>query len=127
MGRQEGKTILIAEDDHAIIEVIKIILEDAGYITIGVSDGKSIVDIAMQQKPALILLDIWISGENGEEIAKKLKSTKNTRHIPIVMISANNETEQIAKKAGVKDFLQKPFNMEDLIAIVRKYTDKPQT
>src|SRR3954447_1815776 len=96
MGNKKA-TILVGEDDQAIIEVIKIILQDAGYETIGVTEAYSIISHVHERMPSLILLDIWMSGEDGGEIAKKIKSDKKTSHIPIVMISANNETENIAK------------------------------
>lgn len=121
MTKEKNKTIVVGEDDEAIIEVVKIILEDGGYKPIGVMEANSIIKIVQKSMPALILLDIWMSGENGGDIAKKIKSDKKLSHIPIVMISANNETEHIAKGVGADGFLQKPFNMEDLMAIVAKF------
>lgn len=121
MANKKNKTIVVGEDDHAIIEVVKIILEDAGYEPIGVTEASSIIKTVHNVMPALILMDIWMSGEDGGDIAKELKKDNKTSQIPIIMISANNETEHIAKSAGAEGFLQKPFNMEDLIAIVEKY------
>lgn len=117
----EKKTIVIGEDDHAIVEVVKIILQDAGYNPIGITEAAEIIKTIKKQPPALIFLDIWMSGEDGREIAKKIKNDKKLSHIPIVMISANNETEQIAKSVGADGFLSKPFAMEELIATVEKH------
>ena len=121
MTTKKNKTIVIGEDDQAIIEVVKIILQEGGYEPLGVTEAGSIIKTVQKSMPALILLDIWMSGENGGDIAKKIKMDKETSHIPIVMISANNETEHIAKGVGAEGFLQKPFNMEDLMAIVDKF------
>lgn len=118
---QNKITIVIGEDDHAILEVIKIILQDAGYSPIGVMQASKIIKIIEKELPSLIFLDIWMSGADGREIAKKIKNDKNLSHIPIIMISANNETEKIAKSVGADGFLSKPFEMEDLLAMVKKH------
>ncbi len=115
------KKVFVGEDDHAIIEVIKIILQDAQYEVVGSTEGTTVIKEVTNHMPQLILLDIWMSGEDGGEIAKHLKNNPITKNIPIIMISANNETEHIAKLAGANGFLQKPFNMEDLLTIVEKH------
>jgi DNA-binding response OmpR family regulator len=118
------KKILIAEDDRAILEVIKIILENEGYLIIP-ADREEAIYIALQKTPPdLILLDIWLGGNDGGKIAKIIKKNHNTKHVPIVMISANNETEKISKEAGADGFLLKPFNIDDLLHIVRKHSRK---
>lgn len=116
-----AKKILIAEDDKAIVEVVKIILDETGYTTLTIKDGESVIKIVKEKNPDLILLDIWLSGEDGGEIAKVLKSKEETKNTPIIIISANNETEQIAKDAGADGFLKKPFDINDLLEIVKKH------
>ena len=115
------KKILLAEDDQAIVEVVKIILEQDGYAIIAADSEQAIHAALDEHKPDLILLDIWLSGHDGGEIAKLLKAKRETQHIPIIMISANNETEKIAKESNADDFLLKPFDIDDLLRIVRKY------
>lgn len=115
------KKILIAEDDKAIIEVVKIILENEGYIIIATDREEAINQALKEHTPDLILLDIWLSGEDGGQIAKLLKQKKETKHIPIIIMSANNETEKITKEAGANDFLLKPFNIDDLLYVVKKH------
>lgn len=116
-----SKRILVAEDDSAIIEVMKIILQEAEYEVFTADTSKEIIEIIEKEKPQLLLLDIWLSGENGGEIAKILRSKDNTKYIPIIMVSANNETEKIAREVGAQDFLQKPFDIENLLVIVKKH------
>lgn len=115
------KKILIAEDDKAIIDVVKIILENEGYEILLADQGETIFKKIEKNRPDLIFLDIWLFGEDGGKIAKKLKSKSHTRHIPLVLMSANNETEKITKTVGADDFLLKPFDIDDLLFIVRKY------
>jgi CheY-like chemotaxis protein len=69
----------------------------------------------VERQPDLLLLDIWMSGLDGREICKALKLQDHTKHIPIILVSANRDTEQIAHDAGADDFLNKPFDMDDLL------------
>jgi CheY-like chemotaxis protein len=118
------KTILIAEDDKAIVEVIDIILTEAGYETVILKTGEKVVATVKKRKPHLLLLDIWLSGEDGGEIAKNLKAENHTKNVPIIMISANNEIEQIAREVGADGFLRKPFDIDDFLQTVAKYIGK---
>ena len=117
------KKVLVADDDPAILEVITLILEDAGYDVKTTVNGQT-EKLAKEYLPDLILLDIWMSGMDGRIICKDLKAQKITKHIPILMISANKDTEKIAKEAGADGFLAKPFDMKDLLNKVAAYTSK---
>lgn len=117
------KKILIADDDPAILEALKLMLEDAGYEVETTVNGET-VQTVKENFPDLILLDIWMSGMDGRDICAYLKSQELTRHIPIIMISANKDAMQIAKDAGADDFIAKPFEMNDLIARIKAYIDK---
>lgn len=116
------KKILVAEDDKAIIEVVRIILENEGYDVLTADQGEHVYKTIDKHAPDMILLDIWLFGEDGGQIAKTIKSKSHTKHIPLVMMSANNETEKITKEAGADDFLLKPFNIDDLLYMVKKHT-----
>ena len=115
------KRILVAEDDKAIIEVVKIILESEGYEILMADQGTHIYKTLEEHKPDMVLLDIWLFGEDGSEIAKKIKANTKTKDIPLIIMSANNETEKITKTAGADGFLLKPFNIDDLLDIVKKH------
>jgi CheY-like chemotaxis protein len=116
--------ILVIDDDSAILEVLKIILEDNDYMVKTLSDGSKIQEALSERKPDMILLDIWLSGMDGQEIATKLKQEESTKKIPIVMISANNEGKKISKKAKIEGFIAKPFEIEDILDIVKKFINK---
>lgn len=116
------KTIFVADDDLAILEVVTIILEDKGYTVVTTATGDGIVKKIQEAEPQLILLDIWMTGYDGGEITKMLRKHKSVSHIPIVIVSANNDTEKIAKAAGADGFLAKPFELEDLLGTVERYS-----
>jgi CheY-like chemotaxis protein len=108
------KKIMIADDDPAILDAMELLLVDEGYDVITASDGSSVKKL-IEEKPNLLLLDIWMSGEDGREIAKLLKSQAITRDIPIVLISASKDIDKSARDSGADDFLAKPFEIEDLL------------
>lgn len=112
--KKKAKKILIADDDPAIVDALQFMLEETGYEVITTLSGEAVPKM-FEQKPDLLLLDIWMSGQDGREICRKLKSQASTGKIPIMMISANKDTEEIAKVSGANDFLSKPFEMDELL------------
>jgi CheY-like chemotaxis protein len=118
MERQKKK-ILVADDDPDILEVLTLILEEADYEVEIAHDGQSLRDLE-HDVPDLLLLDIWMSGWNGGEICRFLKSQEQTRALPIVLFSANRETEAIAREAGADDFITKPFDLDHLLVVIER-------
>ena len=118
-----NKKILVVDDDLAILEALQIVLENAGYDVTTIADAQKVEREILQRNPDLILLDIWMSGQDGREITKHLKSKDDTKKVPIVLISALSNAEGIAKEAGADDFLAKPFDIDDLLAIVKRYAN----
>ncbi len=120
MSKSPTKKILIADDDPAILDAIQMILEMEGYKVDTTVDGETVAKM-FEDQPNLLLLDIWMSGQDGRDICKALKAQNSTRHIPIIMVSASRDIEQSARDAGADDFLAKPFEMDDLLAKVKLY------
>ncbi len=121
---ERKKRVLIADDDSAILEVLSLILEDEGYAVEIASDG-ALLENLHEDVPDLLLLDIWMSGLDGSAICKRLKGQEATSHLPIILFSANRDTERIAREAGANDFLAKPFEVDELLAKVCQYIDPP--
>ena len=119
-----NRRILIAEDDEAILEVIKTILDGEGYELLIPNNVQEIFEHVRnkEKEPAVMLLDIWLRGHDGGKVAKEIKANKQTQHIPVVLMSANNETEKIAKEVKAEAFLLKPFTIDELLEVVTKYT-----
>jgi CheY-like chemotaxis protein len=113
------KTILIVDDDPDIVMAIETILSEAGYTVASATRRESLMQRLRQESlPHLILLDMLLSGQRGTEIAEELKQGQETRHIPILMLSAHPDAEQEARSAGADRFIAKPFDREDLLATV---------
>jgi DNA-binding response OmpR family regulator len=114
------KHILIADDDVAIVEVVSLVLEDDGYRISSTSDGQTVLKLDKSNLPDLILLDIWMSGIDGRDIVKHLKKQVHTQAIPVILFSANRDCEAIALECGAEDYLLKPFDIDDLLAKIKK-------
>jgi DNA-binding response OmpR family regulator len=105
---------MIADDDPGIVDAVEMLLEFEGYKVTSTVDGSTLLDMK-NELPDLLLLDIWMSGEDGRDICKKLKSEALTKNIPVIMVSASRDIKESAMAAGADDFLAKPFEMDELI------------
>lgn len=117
------KRILVADDNPAILDALQIMLEEEGYEVETTVDGAAALELK-KDLPDLYLLDIWMSGVDGRDICKLLKSTPATKLIPVIMVSATKGAEQIAKDSGADDFISKPFQRDNLLAVVAQYINK---
>jgi len=108
------KRILIADDDPGIVDAVEMILDFHGYDVSFTYNGTDVLAIK-ENYPDLFLLDIWMSGCDGRDICRALKANEDTRHIPVLMISASKDIQQSALQSGANDFLAKPFDMQELL------------
>jgi DNA-binding response OmpR family regulator len=106
--------ILIVDDEIAIVDVLKSFLEEKGHKVFSAYDGEQAVEIAKQERPHLILLDIYRPKMDGIEVLKTVRSFDES--VGVIMITAFRE-EQIAKQAlslGAFDYITKPFDFDYL-------------
>jgi DNA-binding response OmpR family regulator len=111
------KKILIADDNPAILDALKIMLEDEGYDVDTTEDG-AVAQRMTEPLPDLLLLDVWMSGIDGRDVCRILKSAPKTKNVPIVIMSATKDIAQIAHNAGADNYISKPFQMEHLLETV---------
>ncbi len=111
--------IMVADDDPAILHSLHMLLDDEGYDVVTTVDGNTVKKIDVDL-PDLILLDIWMSGLDGREVCRHLKSRSSTKSIPVILMSANRDTKQIALESGANDFILKPFDVEDMLNKIEK-------
>ena len=117
------KKILVADDNPAILDALDIMLEENGYEVETTLNGAAAQDMK-EPLPDLLLLDIGMSGTDGRDICKQLKNSASTKNIPVIMISATKDLEQIAKDSGADYFIAKPFQMEHLLITVFKFVNR---
>ncbi|MFN6105222.1 MAG: response regulator [Planctomycetaceae bacterium] len=121
LSESKSSRILIVDDNQQNCELLDAYLADEGYQIEMVYDGQQTLDAVARQQPDLILLDIMMPRLSGYEVCHRLKSSEETRTIPILMITALAEMSDIEKgiDAGADDFLTKPINKLELITRVR--------
>ncbi len=116
--------ILIIEDDDAIREVVRYTLENNGFKdTLEAADGEAGLNIALRERPALILLDLMLPKMDGLEVCRRLKREESTRDIPVVMLTAKGEESDIVLglELGAVDYITKPFSGKVLVARIRAH------
>lgn len=118
------KNLLIIDDDVAILESLKICLEECGYEVKTMETVPPYVDFLDDNFPDLIILDFLLSGTDGGKIARKLKKNKKTNKIPIIMISAHPFARKACSGCGVEEFMSKPFELDELIQKIEALTPR---
>lgn len=113
--------VFVCDDDVGIVDVVKIVLEEAGYQVITSSNSESVLQNVKKLHPDLILIDLWMPGLGGEQLIPLLKKDKDFADIPVIVISASKDTREVAERVGADGFLYKPFDITDLENIVKKY------
>ena len=114
-----GKIVLVIDDDQDFQTILKVTLNQNGFDVRCVYNGE--ISSTMQEQPApdVILLDVDLPFANGVEVGKLLKANEMTRHIPVIMVSANPYLDELSREVGAADFVQKPFTVQTLIEKVQ--------
>ena len=120
-----SKKIMVIEDDRDIRETIVYALEQENYTVVSSGESK-MLNFLDQHKPDLILLDNWLtewkSDANGQQLSKLLKSNPATSKIPVIIVSAVSNVKEIAEQGMADGYLKKPFDLAELLNIVKKFT-----
>lgn len=116
-----AKHILILDDDKAILEVTKLVLEEAGYQVSTMDNGELLTEFLASTEIDLILIDLSINRAGERNIIKDLKNTIKTEKIPIIIMSANPQIEKISKQLHVDRYIRKPFDIQQLEEVVNEY------
>ncbi len=108
----EKKKILLADDEEDIRTIVRALLESEGHTVILAYDGLAAIDLARSEQPDLILLDVMMPVADGYEVCTRLRAESETKHIPIIMLSAMAQTDAIDRglSAGAKEYITKPFD-----------------
>lgn len=115
---ENKKTVLIVDDEKPIVDILQYNLEKEGYETLIANDGLTAVNIALEQRPNIILLDIMLPKMDGLTVCKRIRTTLN---IPIIMLTAKEEEidKILGLELGADDYVTKPFSVRELIARIK--------
>lgn len=116
------KKILVIDDDKDIVSAIETILTMEDYTVFVAYSGKESFRLLHQEHPNLILLDYMLPDLNGEQIVEAIRSDREFVDLPIILISAAHGLKNIGKRIAVQGCIEKPFDLEELLSIVYKYT-----
>ena len=116
------KKILVVDDDPDILTVLKLRLKKAGYEVMVAANGEEALDLIKKETPELVLLDLLLPGIQGEEVCKQIKQDDKLKKIPVILFTASvSDIESRVKKIGADDFIEKPFEAENLLAKIKKF------
>ena len=125
MNARDETRALIIDDSPTIVFALKKILQSAGFITLETGDAETGISIARTEVPDLIFLDIILPGVNGFAALRTLRKDPATSHIPIIMISGNEQATELffGSRTGADDFMKKPFSRDEVFARIERLLD----
>jgi two-component system phosphate regulon response regulator PhoB len=132
MSQKAGsKKILVAEDEHDVLQLVATNLKTAGYQVLKAEDGESALEQTRNALPCLVVLDLMLPGMSGLEVCKVLKSEASTKLIPVIMLTAKAEEVDriVGLELGADDYVTKPFSPRELVLRIRsilRRTSAPQ-
>jgi DNA-binding response OmpR family regulator len=114
-------TVLVADDDDDILELVAFRLERAGYEVITARDGTQALSAARERQPDLAVLDVMMPGLTGYDVTRELRADEATRSIPVILLTARVQEADVNRgfEAGADDDLRKPFSPQELRARVQ--------
>jgi len=116
---EDLKTILICDDEPALRELIRASLED-GYLFAEASDGLTALELAREVEPDIVVLDLMLPRLGGLEVLARLRADEHLRDVPVLVITAWNETREDVLAAGAAEFTSKPFDPDALKASIER-------
>ncbi len=117
----KSKNILVVDDEEDILELIRFNLAREGYRVVCAASGEEAVKLTQSAGLDLMVLDLMLPGMDGLEVARRLKSTNQTRNLPIIMLTAKGEEADVVAglELGADDYITKPFSPRVLLARIK--------
>lgn len=121
------KKVLLVDDEADFIDVLRTHLESYDYQVIPAYDGEEALEKVASEEPDLIILDIMLPKINGFDVCRKLKTDQNYKDIPIIMLTAKFQANDInfGKAMGAEAYITKPFEPQVLLDKMRELMKKP--
>jgi DNA-binding response OmpR family regulator len=116
-------TILVIDDELALLESMTDILELSGYAAITAQSGKAGIDRIKADRPQLVLCDLMMPGTDGYAVLNEAQSDASTAHIPVIFVSAKSDPGTVRRglNSGAVGFLSKPFALDELLTLIERH------
>ena len=111
----ETKKILVADDEEQLALAVKIRLQSKGYQVVMASDGRMALNLAVQENPDLILMDVMMPNMDGYSCLREINARIGRGKIPIIILTARDRMKDLFELEGIEDYVVKPFDHEDLM------------
>ena len=120
--------LLIADDDEMTVAVARAALSARGHVVGSLPDGARVKSVVESKRPDLLILDCGMPEVPGIEVLKQIRSSANAYGLPIVMLTGRRSSadEDIALRAGADEYIRKPFNPDQLVAVVESLLGSPR-
>jgi len=112
--------ILIVDDNPDVLQVMQLLLGSRGFEVEVTTNGAETINLVKTFQPVLVFLDIHLAGLDGRDISRELKSSEETRHIPIILFSANVIKGSTLAESLADEFIAKPFDIHELLSKVNR-------
>ncbi len=122
-------TIVIVDDEQDILDVLEFNLRQAGHEVVAATRGREGLNLAQSTRPDLVVLDLMLPDMSGTEVCRALREARETRHIPVLMLSARGEEidRVVGFELGADDYVTKPFSVRELLLRVRAILRRSKT
>jgi CheY-like chemotaxis protein len=121
-GASKPGRVLVIEDEESLREVIEVLVTIEGCEVKSAADGIQALEILREWEPDLILLDLYMPGMSGREFVESYRAGPGP-HAPIIVLSGTSESPRDLEEMGCAGWIAKPFNVDDLLAVVAQYAD----
>jgi len=111
-----SKKIMVCDDDQGILDVLQMLLESEGFTVFTEINSTNLIKQIQVDEPDLILLDLWMPLLSGDQVLKAIRSTQGVKNLPVIVLSASVDGDDIAADAGANDFVAKPFDLDDIVS-----------
>jgi CheY-like chemotaxis protein len=122
MNRSTQRTVVVVDDDPAILDLVEMVLDEEGYQVRTASNGREALDLLKTQQPSIVLLDLMMPVMDGWSFCRLVKDDVETSNLPIIVMSADRHLSQKADDVRADGFLTKPFDIDKLLDMVARYS-----
>ena len=120
-GSNGTPTILVADDEEDLRELVSYRLSRSGYEVVEAVDGQEALELATERTPDLMVLDVMMPRLDGYELTRRVREQDSLRSVPVILLTARSQESDVSRgfDVGADDYLKKPFNPDELVARVR--------